>query len=134
MKDDAAVPILDRESKICHPTIGAFERGGSGLPSPPAFSGWYRTTGKNSFERFTSDALAARRASINADPGKGRTQTMTETLFTSCETVRYEGPNTQNPLAYRWYDANRVVLGKPLKDHLRFAVAYWHSLAMQGSD
>jgi len=134
MKDDAAVPILDRESKICHPTIGAFERAGSGLPSPPAFSGWYRTTGKNSFERFTSDALVARRASINADPGKGRTQTMTETLFSSCETVRYEGPNTQNPLAYRWYDANRVVLGKPLKDHLRFAVAYWHSLAMQGSD
>ena len=59
---------------------------------------------------------------------------MSDTLFSSFETVRYEGPNTQNPLAYRWYDANRVVLGKPLKDHLRLAVAYWHSLAMQGSD
>lgn len=59
---------------------------------------------------------------------------MPETVFNSFETVRYEGPKTENPLAYRWYDANRVVLGKPLKDHLRFAVAYWHSLNMQGSD
>jgi xylose isomerase len=59
---------------------------------------------------------------------------MTDTTFSSFKTVRFEGPATENPLAYRWYDANRVVLGKPLKDHLRFAVAYWHSLAMQGGD
>jgi xylose isomerase len=59
---------------------------------------------------------------------------MAETLFSSFNTVRYEGPKSENPLAYRWYDPNRVVLGKPLKDHLRFAVAYWHSLAMQGGD
>ena len=59
---------------------------------------------------------------------------MIDTVFSSFETVRYEGPNTQNPLAYRWYDPDRLVLGKPLKDHLRLAVAYWHSLAMQGSD
>lgn len=59
---------------------------------------------------------------------------MTDTIFSSFKTVRFEGPTTENPLAYRWYDANRVVLGKPLKEHLRFAVAYWHSLAMQGGD
>ena len=59
---------------------------------------------------------------------------MNETVFSAFKTVQYEGPATDNPLAYRWYDANRIVLGKPLKDHLRFAVAYWHSLAMQGSD
>ncbi|HEX4284591.1 MAG TPA: xylose isomerase [Terracidiphilus sp.] len=59
---------------------------------------------------------------------------MAETVFSSFETVRYEGPKTENPLAYRWYDPQRVVLGKPLKDQLRFAVAYWHSLGMQGSD
>jgi xylose isomerase len=57
-----------------------------------------------------------------------------DTIFSSFNTVRYEGPSTSNPLAYRWYDPNRVVMGKPLNDHLRFAVAYWHSLAMQGSD
>lgn len=59
---------------------------------------------------------------------------MSETIFSNFETVRYEGSSSSNPLAYQWYDAERVVLGKPLKDHLRFAVAYWHSLAMTGSD
>jgi xylose isomerase len=56
------------------------------------------------------------------------------TVFSNFKTVKYEGPQSSNPLSYQWYDANRIVLGKPLKDHLRFAVAYWHSLAMTGSD
>ena len=59
---------------------------------------------------------------------------MSETIFSNFETVRYEGASSSKPLAYQWYDAERVVQGKPLKDHLRFAVAYWHSLAMTGSD
>ncbi len=59
---------------------------------------------------------------------------MSETLFSSFPTVRYEGPKSDNALAYRWYDKNRVVLGKPLREHLRFAVAYWHSLTLTGSD
>jgi xylose isomerase len=59
---------------------------------------------------------------------------MSETIFSEFATVAYEGPASGNPLAYQWYDPNRVVLGKPLKEHLRFAVAYWHSLAMTGSD
>ena len=48
--------------------------------------------------------------------------------------VRYEGPDSDNPLAYRWYDENRVVGGKTMKEHLRFAVAYWHSFVGNGSD
>ena len=56
------------------------------------------------------------------------------TIFAPFPTVSFEGPETTNPLAYRWYDADRVVLGRPLRDHMRFAVAYWHSLAMNGSD
>ena len=59
---------------------------------------------------------------------------MSDTIFSSFATVKYEGATTENTLAYRWYDPTRVVMGKPLKDHLRFAVAYWHSLAMQGGD
>jgi xylose isomerase len=59
---------------------------------------------------------------------------MAETIFSSFETVKYEGPEATGDMAYRWYDADRVVMGKPLKEHLRFAVAYWHSLAMTGSD
>ncbi len=59
---------------------------------------------------------------------------MAESVFSPFTTVRYEGPQSDAPLAYRYYDANATVLGKPLKEHLRFAVAYWHSLAMNGSD
>lgn len=59
---------------------------------------------------------------------------MSESIFSQFPEVKYEGPGSDNPLAYRYYDANKVVLGKPLGEHLRFAVAYWHSLAMNGSD
>ena len=48
--------------------------------------------------------------------------------------IPYEGPATGNPLAFRWYDADREVLGTRMEDHLRFAVAYWHSFAWGGSD
>jgi xylose isomerase len=59
---------------------------------------------------------------------------MSETIFSSFPTVRYAGPASNDPLSFRWYDPNRVVMGKPLRDHLRFAVAYWHSLTLTGSD
>ena len=55
-------------------------------------------------------------------------------FFSEFDTVKFAGPDTDDPMSYRWYDANRVVLGKPMGEHLRFAVAYWHSLAMNGSD
>lgn len=48
--------------------------------------------------------------------------------------IKYEGPQTDNPLAYRWYDENRLIAGKTMKEHLRFAVAYWHSFCGNGSD
>ena len=59
---------------------------------------------------------------------------MPPSIFAPIPTVQYEGPDSRNELAYRWYDADKVVLGKALKDHLRFAVAYWHSLVMNGAD
>ncbi len=59
---------------------------------------------------------------------------MSENVFTSFPTVRFEGPQSADPLSYQFYDAKRIVLGKPLADHLRFAVAYWHSFTMTGSD
>ena len=59
---------------------------------------------------------------------------MSKTIFSDFATVKFEGLSSENSLAYQYYDAERVVLGKPLKEHLRFAVAYWHSLAMTGSD
>jgi xylose isomerase len=55
-------------------------------------------------------------------------------FFKGVGQVKYEGPQTDNPLAFRWYDENRVVAGKTLKDHLRFAGAYWHSFVGNGAD
>jgi len=48
--------------------------------------------------------------------------------------IKYEGPQSDNPLAFRWYDENRVVGGKTMKDHMRFACAYWHSFCGSGAD
>jgi len=48
--------------------------------------------------------------------------------------IKYEGPSSKNPLAYRYYNANEIVFGKTMKDHLRFAVCYWHTWRAMGSD
>jgi xylose isomerase len=48
--------------------------------------------------------------------------------------IEYEGKNSKNPLAFRWYNPEEVVAGKKMKDHLRFAIAYWHSFCGDGSD
>ena len=48
--------------------------------------------------------------------------------------IAHEGPQSRNPLAFRWYDEKRVVAGKSMKDYLRFAVAYWHSFCGTGQD
>lgn len=55
-------------------------------------------------------------------------------FFKGIGKIAYEGPETDNPLAFRWYDENRVVAGKTMKEHLRFAVAYWHSFNGSGAD
>jgi len=48
--------------------------------------------------------------------------------------IKYEGKNSKNPLAFRWYNPDQVVSGGKMKDHLRFAIAYWHSFCGDGSD
>jgi xylose isomerase len=55
-------------------------------------------------------------------------------FFPDVPKVAYEGPTSTNPLAFRHYDANAVVAGKPMKDHFRFAVAYWHTMRGMGGD
>ena len=59
---------------------------------------------------------------------------MSEPFFTGIERVRYEGPESENALAYRFYDPERVVLGKRMQEQLRPAVCYWHSFCWPGSD
>jgi xylose isomerase len=48
--------------------------------------------------------------------------------------IQFEGPESKNPLAFHYYDENKVVFGKTLKDHLRFSMAYWHTLCAEGGD
>ncbi|MBF0278152.1 MAG: xylose isomerase [SAR324 cluster bacterium] len=50
------------------------------------------------------------------------------------EPVRYEGRDTTNPLAFRYYNADQIVAGKTMRDHLRFAICYWHTFQYRGSD
>ena len=59
---------------------------------------------------------------------------MSADYFAAFDTIRYEGPDATSDLAYRWYDKDRVVLGKRLEDHLRFAVCFWHTFCWPGSD
>ncbi len=63
---------------------------------------------------------------------------MNPSIFSQFPTVAYRAPTGDSarhePLTYRWYDKTRVVLGKTMEEHLRLAVAYWHSFVMNGSD
>ena len=59
---------------------------------------------------------------------------MTTGFFDGISKIAYEGKDSTNPLAFRHYNPDEVVLGKRMEDHLRFAVAYWHSFAWEGGD
>jgi xylose isomerase len=54
--------------------------------------------------------------------------------FPGIGAIKYEGPKSDNPLAFKWYDENKIVGGKKLKDHVRFAVCYWHTFCNTGGD
>ena len=62
------------------------------------------------------------------------TATDTRKYFKTIGKIKYEGVGSDNPFAFRWYDENKIVAGKSLKDHLRFACAYWHSFNGSGAD
>lgn len=49
-------------------------------------------------------------------------------------TIKYEGPKSTNPMSYKYYDAEKVIMGKSMKEHLKFAMAWWHNLCGSGAD
>lgn len=55
-------------------------------------------------------------------------------MFKDIPFIRYEGPKTKNPLAFRYYDPDRIVGGKPMREQLKFAMSYWHTLTADGTD
>ena len=59
---------------------------------------------------------------------------MSQPFFPDIETIPFEGPGSSNPLAYRYYEPGRTVMGRTMADWLRPAVCYWHSFAWPGSD
>ncbi|MDG2472599.1 MAG: xylose isomerase [Pseudomonadales bacterium] len=59
---------------------------------------------------------------------------MSEQFFNTVNKIPFEGVNSTNPLAFRYYDENQVVMGKTMKEHLRFAACYWHNFCWAGSD
>ena len=55
-------------------------------------------------------------------------------FFPDIKKIEFEGKDSRNPLAFKYYDAKRMVAGKTMEDHMRFAVAYWHTFKSTGSD
>ena len=54
--------------------------------------------------------------------------------FPEIDHIPFEGPDSKNPLAFRYYNADELVEGKSMRDHLRFSVVYWHTFRGQGAD
>ena len=59
---------------------------------------------------------------------------MAASYFADIEPIKFEGTDSTNPLAFRYYDKNRVVMGKTMAEHLRMAVCYWHTFCWDGFD
>lgn len=59
---------------------------------------------------------------------------MAKEYFANIGKIKFEGADSKNPLAFRYYDAERVVMGKKMKDWLKFAMAWWHTLCAEGGD
>ena len=55
-------------------------------------------------------------------------------IFPNIPVIPFEGPASKNPLAFKYYDPKRVVLGKTMEEHLPFAMAWWHNLCAEGTD
>ncbi len=55
-------------------------------------------------------------------------------FFKDISKITYEGPQSKNPLAFKYYDPEKQVAGKPMKEHLKFAMAWWHNLSATGAD
>ena len=70
------------------------------------------------------------KAAQKINPGGNKTMS----AFPQIEKIRFEGPDTTNPLAFRHYDEDAVVEGRTMKEHLRFSVVYWHTFRGTGAD
>ena len=54
--------------------------------------------------------------------------------FNDIPIIKYEGPSSNNPLSFKYYEEDKIILGKTMKEHLRFATCYWHTFTWPGLD
>ncbi|SIN72254.1 xylose isomerase [Algoriphagus halophilus] len=59
---------------------------------------------------------------------------MSKQYFPNIDKIPFEGKDSDNPMAFRFYDENRIIQGKTMKEHFKFSIAYWHSFCATGSD
>ena len=59
---------------------------------------------------------------------------MAKEFFPGIEKIKFEGVESRNPMAFRYYDANKVIMGKTMAEWLKFAMAWWHTLCAEGGD
>lgn len=59
---------------------------------------------------------------------------MAKTYFPNIGKIPFEGKESDNPMAFRFYDENRIIAGKTMKEHFKFSIAYWHSFCGTGGD
>ena len=62
------------------------------------------------------------------------TNMATKEYFPEIGKIKFEGKDSKNPMAFHYYDAEKVIMGKPMKEWLRFAMAWWHTLCADGGD
>ena len=55
-------------------------------------------------------------------------------FYSRKDPIKYEGPDAKGELTFRWYNPDQLVMGKTMREHMRFAVCYWHTLCWPGSD
>lgn len=54
--------------------------------------------------------------------------------FKNIGTIKFEGVNSKNPLSFKYYNADKIVAGKKMREHLKFAMSYWHTMCADGTD
>ena len=58
----------------------------------------------------------------------------TKEYFHGIDKVKFEGKESDNPLAFKYYNPDQIVAGKTMRDHFKFSIAYWHTFCGQGGD
>ncbi|CAL5375133.1 unnamed protein product [Camellia sinensis] len=79
-------------------------------------------------------SIAASPQTCPADIGKGCGDDWEGEFFPGIPKIKYEGPSSKSPLAFKWYNGEEEILGKKMKDWMRFSVAFWHTFRGTGGD